>query len=308
MYVNGYKSGWKIGSMVYNSRLNNLVTDEQRTSYENGYKAGYDYGKNVRDYAYNYLNIGDIYGVVDIDKHIHDKNDNPIGRIGDDNKVYSFPDENVIGSYDEKNNLLIINNVKYTIEDNFIIEPKENPTNTLNDWINFLNKYTLIMVERSVPEGNNINPYYSKGWKDGYNDRKTENGLITQSMNDNKSGETDGYGYAANDETIDGLKTKLNSVSSIYKRQGIVYGYNDYQSKYNSGYSQGFYTYSDETGTMTKTEFLQQLCTNYGLTYSEQIGKDPNEQDPVFRGADKGWDDAGSEDNPIWRNSYYDSI
>jgi len=322
MYVNGYKSGWKIGSTIYNNYIENLNTEEQRTSYQNGYNDGYTYSKNVRDFAYNYLNIGTIYGFVDIDNHIHDYNDTPIGKINENNEVISFPDEENIGSYDEKNNRITINNIEYVIQNNIIVLPVESPTITEDNIIScieFLYKYMLTMIERSVPGNGNINPYYSRGWKDGYNDRNNENQAVSNSVIENNNGNIDGYNKAANDVQIDdyeesgqqkqGLRNYLKTLSSQYYKQGVVYGYNDYQSKYNSGYSQGFYTYSNEPGSMTRQEFLIQLCDNYGLDYDEQIIKGDNEKDPVFRGASEGWDDCGSNiENPNWRNSYYDSF
>ena len=120
-YVKGYQLGWEFGSEVYKNFANGLMTDEQNASYNNGYQAGYKFGSNIVGLAEHYITLGKLKYIVDIDNHIHDYEYNPIGRIGNDNKIYSFPDENIIGEYYVKTSEIKLNNKTYLLENGLIL-------------------------------------------------------------------------------------------------------------------------------------------------------------------------------------------
>lgn len=240
-YVKGYQLGWEFGSEVYKNFANGLMTDEQNASYNNGYQAGYKFGSNIVGLAKHYITLGKLKYIVDIDNHIHDYEYNPVGRIGNDNKIYSFPDENIIGEYYVKTSEIKLNNKTYSLEDGLIFDPTdiiENPTKEdIEQMIEDVHKYMLIMIERGNPPEGNINPYYAKGWEEGYKNRKEENITINNSIIQNQNGNNDGYNYASNGTTVSQLTDIIeNSTENIFYNQGLINGYNKYQAEYNVGY------------------------------------------------------------------------
>ena len=310
-YVNGYKFGWNIGSIIYKNNIMGLKTKEQQDSYHNGYLNGYNYGSRINDLAKNYIGLGKLSYILDVDNHIHNYNYEPIGRIGDDNKIYSFPDEIIIGEYYPKTHEIKLNEKKYILQDGLIFDISvtiETTSENINQMINDVHKYMLIMIERSDPDSGNINPYYAQGWEDGFNDRDEENILIDDTITQNKNGVSQGYEYAKQGKDIDYInQIIINSDNSFYN-QGIATGYNNYQGEYNSGYNIGwtnsltkeeYKDIYDITDAQVKSKMIKQkkdfFEENYGTKDSdwnnngEYVG---NKTDANFIGTLDGWDDV----------------
>ena len=192
-----------------------------------------------------------------------------------------------------------------------------------------------------------INPYYSRGWNDGATTRQKINKGITDSITDDKIGNDEGYAYARdnividendhqysekysepdNDINKDGREYTIkdwilnyqqeNPDNYEYRCQGLVSGYNRYQSEYNLGYSLGWnssirsddYDGEGETPEELKENFLKSICISYNLVYNEEIVKDIYHQYSVFRGAVMGWDQYyNGIISPRYRESIVDQI
>ena len=333
-YIEGYKMGWKLGQKLLEAEKKNLDTEEKRLSYQNGYEDGSEYGSNVREIAESYLNSGEIYGFIDIDNHIHNYNYEPIGRI-DGDKVLSFPDEEIIGSYDAEKKELIIRSIKYIIKDNIIINPsihQDITEDVINNLCEYLHKLNLIMIERSDPKDGYMNPYYASGWEDGYKTKISINSEIHKSVEDDESGQEEGYRCASEidnaghtktneqcdeelfselDEKIETYKTEHPN-NYIYYGQGLARGANNFQSEYNEGYSGGWWTAmnssdydSEEEAQQLRNDALTEYCEDLGTTISEQESLPYIERKSYYRGWTEGWDDKyNSKPDPDYKQMY----
>lgn len=325
-YIYGYKIGWQAGRNMYENEINNITTEEQKDSHSKGYQDGYNFSKVVRDLAYNSLNMGKMEWFIDIDNHIHYLNNYPYGRISGE-LVYNFnPDgtETVIGTYNPMTFIMTITstNKNYLVVDNRYIYDttikQEITDDNINELIETFYKINLMRVERQPVEGT-INPYYAKGWKDGYDDRNIENETISDSIQKDEEANAVGMIYSHGNEPIskiteeiEGYREANPETYEIYA-QGLIRGYNTGQSQYNTGYNSGWYNsikasdYEEgESPEDDKNEYLNDFCNQYGLDRNIQDSLPDNEKDLYYLGAINGWDDMYNEvAEPNWRESYY---
>ena len=341
-YIDGYRMGWQIGQKLLENEKKNLDTQAKKDSYQKGYEDGYAYAQNIRNDAYEYLSLGSIYGFIDVDNHIHDYNYQPIGRI-DGDKVLSFPDEQIIGSYNNETKELIINDVKYNVNDNIIIDESvegDISEDSINTLCEYLYKLNLIMIERSDPKNGYINPYYSSGWKDGFKYKNEENISMNNYVNDDEQGELDGYlksskvspknlsdenGNKVLDEQF--FNYLSESVIPQYKEQhpydyyysiqGLIRGVNKFQSEYNDGYSNGYWSAMNrndydslEEEEIARINELTEYCSLIGTTIEEQesyIDDNYYKRDSRYRGWTDGWSDKLNNFSEDYKEMYYNN-
>lgn len=209
-YIAGLTIGYNVGQQKYLEELKGVENKLQSDSYQKGYEDGYEFMKSVRVKAINQL-----------------------------------ADEGITEPTEEQISLKITSLIK---SERVRVETK---------------------TEKDVPAGY-INPYYSRGWNDGVDARDKVNKGITDSIIDNKTGNDEGYAYARdnivideddhqysekygepdNDINKDGREYTIkdwllnykekNPGNYEYRCQGVVSGYNKYQSEYNLGYSLGW--------------------------------------------------------------------
>jgi len=324
-YICGYKVGWQAGRNKYENEINHITTKEQKESYNKGYDAGYNYASIIKDLAYSSLEIGELKWFIDMDKHIHYTDNRPYGRI-DGKIVYDFNEdgsEHQIGTYDSLTDLIYITSEeKYymVVDEQYIYDTsieQEITDDKINEIINLLYKINLMRVERKPAEGL-LNPYYAKGWFDGYNDKEEDNKIINDTIEIDENGYNKGYLYGQNAEPISKITEEIegykedNEDTYKYYAQGLVRGYNKYQSEYNSGYYNAYFNsmnrseYEEgDNPSQDKNEYLLEICEQYGLNKSEQDALPDNEKNSYYLGAIHGWDDAYNEiSEPQYRENY----
>jgi len=267
-YIAGLIIGYEVGHQQYLESLKGIESKLQSDSYQKGYGDGYAFVKTLRERA--------------------------IGKLSDEGNL----------------------------------EPTEAEISLkMNTMFNAEQARVETKTENEIPQGY-INPYYSRGWNDGAKTRDNINKGITDSMTDNKLGNDEGYAYARdnividendhqysekygepdNDINKDGREYTIkdwilnykaqNPDNYTYRCQGVITGYNKYQSEYNLGYSLGWdsslspedYEGEGATPEELKEEFLKSICISYNLNYNEEKTKDIYHQQSVFRGANMGWD------------------
>lgn len=223
-------------------------------------------------------------------------------------------------------------NIRDIVVDTLINEGNLNPSEAeismkINEMANIERARVETKTKEQEPVGY-INPYYSRGWNEGYEFRTRINEGVTNDIIEDKLGKVEGYAYAKdnividsedhqysenygepdNDINQDGVEYTLadwirNYIEKHpnnyqYRCQGVVNGYNNYQCEYNLGYSMGWtqslradeYDPEDESPEESKKAFLESICLTYSLNYEEQIGLDIYNQNSIFRGAVMGWD------------------
>lgn len=286
-YIAGYRIGHEVGKQKYIEELNGAETKEQLESYQKGYEDGYIYGKQLRELAIDELN----------------------------NEEKLNPSESEISM-------------------------------KMNELANAERARVETKTKEDIPAGY-INPYYSRGWNDGYETRNKINQGITDDIIENQLGNTEGYAYARDNIVIDNndhqysekydepdndinqddveytLADWINNYklknpnNYVYRCQGVINGYNKYQSEYNLGYSMGWtqsmraedYEPDEETPEELKKAFLENICITYNLNYDEQISLDIYHQNSIFRGAIMGWNQFyNGIDSARYRDSIIDQI
>lgn len=324
-YIYGYRTGWKAGRNKYENELNHITTEEQKESYEKGYADGANFGKLIRDLAINSLNIGELKWFIDMDKHIHNINFTPFGRISND-IVYDFNEdmsEHQIGTYNSTTDIIHLNttNKDYLVVDyRYIYDTtitQEITDEKIAEIINIFYKINVMRVERQPAEGM-INPFYAKGWVDGYVEQEEDNEEINNDIEIDELGYGNGYVYAAHNEPtskiteeIEGYKEQNEEKYEFYA-QGLIRGYNTYQSEYNSGYNSAYFSsmksdeYEEgENPEISKQEYLAEYCEEMGLNKTEQDTLPDYEKNSSYLGAINGWDDAYNGLDQQFREGYY---
>ena len=113
--------------------------------------------------------------------------------------------------------------------------------------------------------------------------KKGEALMINNDIEIDELGYGNGYVYAAHNEStskiteeIEGYKEQNEEKYEFYA-QGLIRGYNTYQSEYNSGYNSAYFSsmksdeYEEgENPEISKQEYLTEYCEEMGLNKIEQ--------------------------------------